>query len=155
VRCKASETEIGTTTAKLNDAVLGGSANGCFIFPEFQNGYDAMFALGQVLEHLTYQGRSMHEAVADLPPLVYQVDSVHCPWERKGRVMRLLVEKHHDRPMELLDGVKIQTRPEHWILVLPDAVEPLVHVYADGLDLQHTASDLSEYTQLVRYLQNV
>ncbi|PWT95645.1 MAG: mannose-1-phosphate guanylyltransferase [Candidatus Melainabacteria bacterium] len=155
VRCKASETEIGTTTAKLDDAVLGGSANGCFIFPEFQNGYDAMFALGQVLEHLTFQGRTLHEAVIELPPLVYQVDSVHCPWERKGRVMRLLVEKHHDRPMELLDGVKIQTRPEHWILVLPDAVEPLVHIYADGLDLQHTSSDLNEYSQLVRYLQNV
>lgn len=154
VRCKASETEIGSTTAKLEAAVLGGSANGCFIFPEFQNGYDAMFAVGQVLEHLTYQGRSLHEAVTQLPPLYYQVDSVHCPWERKGRVMRLLVEKHQDRPMELLDGVKIQTRPDHWILVLPDAVEPLVHVYADGADLQHTSADLNEYTQLVRYLQH-
>lgn len=153
MRCKASETEIGTTTAKLEGAVLGGSANGCFIFPEFQNGYDAMFAVGQLLEHLTYQGRTLHQAVADLPPLFYQVDSVHCPWERKGRVMRLLVEKHHDRPMELLDGVKIQTRPDHWILVLPDAVEPLVHVYADGSDLQQTSADLNEYTQLVRYLQ--
>lgn len=154
VRCKASETEIGGSTAQLDEAVLGGSANGCFIFPEFQNGYDAMFAIGQVLEHLTYQGRTLHEAVSDLPPLIYQVDSVHCPWERKGRVMRLLVEKHHDRPMELLDGIKIQTRPEHWILVLPDAVEPLVHVYADGLDLENTSADLNEYTQLVRYLQH-
>jgi mannose-1-phosphate guanylyltransferase/phosphomannomutase len=154
VRCKASETEIGSTTAKLEGAVLGGSANGCFIFPEFQYGYDAMFAVGQVLEHLTYQGRSLHQAVAELPQLIYQVDSVHCPWERKGRVMRLMVEKHQDRPMELLDGVKIQTRPDHWILVLPDATEPLVHVYADGLDLQNTSADLNEYTQMVRYLQN-
>ena len=55
--------------------------------------------------------------------------------------------------MELLDGVKIQTRKDHWILVLPDAVDPYVHVYADGSDLQQTAADLSEYTQLVRYLQ--
>jgi mannose-1-phosphate guanylyltransferase/phosphomannomutase len=153
VRCKASETEIGSTTARIEDAVLGGSANGCFIFPEFQNGYDAMFAVGQVLEHLTYQGRTLHQAVSDLPPLYYQVDSVHCPWERKGRVMRLLVEKHHDKPMELLDGVKIQTRADHWILILPDAVEPLVHVYADGSDLQQTSADLNEYTQMVRYLQ--
>jgi mannose-1-phosphate guanylyltransferase/phosphomannomutase len=154
IRCKASDADIGTTTAKIPEAVLGGSANGCFIFPEFQNGYDAMFAIGQVLEHLTYQGRTLRQAVAELPPLVYQVDSVHCPWERKGRVMRLLVEKHQDKPMELLDGVKIQTRPDHWILVLPDAVEPLVHVYADGVDLQQTSQDLNEYTQLVRYFQH-
>lgn len=154
VRCKASETEIGSTTARLPDAVLGGSANGCFIFPEFQNGYDAMFTIGQVLEHLTYQGRSLTQAVSELPPLVYQVDSVHCPWERKGRVMRLLVEKNQDKPMELLDGVKIQTRNEHWILVLPDAVEPLVHVYADGTDLQQTSRDLNEFTEMVRYFQH-
>ncbi len=153
VRCKASETEIGNTTSHLAEAVLGGSANGCFIFPEFQNGYDAMFATGQVLEHLTFQGRSLRQAVSELPPLVYQVDSVHCPWERKGRVMRMLVEKHHDRPMELMDGVKISTRPNHWVLVLPDPVEPLIHVYADGLDIQQTAADLAEYSQLVRYLQ--
>lgn len=154
IRCKASETEIGSTTARLPDAVLGGSANGCFIFPEFQNGYDAMFTIGQVLEHLTYQGRTLHQAVSELPPLVYQVDSVHCPWERKGRVMRLLVEKNQDKPMELLDGVKIQTRNEHWILVLPDAVEPLVHVYADGTDLQQTSRDLNEFTEMVRYFQH-
>ncbi len=153
VRCKASETEIGNTTSKTKDAALGGSSSGCFIFPEFQNGYDALFSVGQVLEHLTYQGRSLSEAVKSLPPLIYQVDSVHCPWERKGQVMRLLVEKHQDKQVELLDGVKIQTRPNHWILVLPDAVEPLVHIYADGCDLQKTSADLNEYTDLVRYLQ--
>lgn len=153
VRCKASETEIGTACAKEENVALAGSGTGCFIFPEFQNGYDGMFALGQVLEHLTYQGRTLSQAVQDLPPLVYQVDTVHCPWERKGQVMRLLVEKHHDKPVELLDGVKIETRPEHWILVLPDAVEPVVHLYADGSDLQKTSADLSEYSQLVKYFQ--
>jgi len=65
----------------------------------------------------------------------------------------MLVEKHQDRPVVLMDGIKIQTRPDHWILVLPDAVEPLVHIYADGVDLQQTSADLNEYTQLVRYLQ--
>ncbi len=153
VRSKSSETEIGTTTAKTSDVALGGSSSGCFIFPEFQNGYDALFAAGQVLEHLTYQGRTVSQAVQALPPLFYQVDTVHCPWERKGQVMRLLVEKHQDKSVELLDGVKIQTREDHWILVLPDAVEPLVHVYADGSDLKKTSADLSEFTELVRYLQ--
>ncbi|MBX9572561.1 MAG: NTP transferase domain-containing protein [Candidatus Obscuribacterales bacterium] len=154
IRCKASETEIGSTTSKTPGVSIGGSANGCFIFPDFQNGYDAMYTVGQILEHLTYQGRSLHQAVSELPPLVYQVDSVHCPWERKGRVMRLLVEKNQNKPMELLDGVKIQTRPDHWILVLPDAVEPLVHVYADGTDLQQTSRDLSEFSEMVRYFQH-
>lgn len=153
VRSKASDTEIGNTVASAENIALGGSSAGCFIFPEFSNGYDAMFTVGQVLEHLTYQGRTVSEAIRSLPPLIYQVDSVHCPWERKGQVMRLLVEKHSDKTVELLDGVKIQTRPNHWILVLPDAVDPVVHVYADGSDLQKTSADLTEYTELVRYLQ--
>ena len=112
-----------------------------------------MFATGQVLEHLTYQGRTLSEVVKGLPPLVYQVDTVHCPWERKGQVMRLLVEKHQGQEVELLDGVKIATRPDHWILVLPDAVDPVVHLYADGADLQKTSADLSEYSQLVKHFQ--
>jgi mannose-1-phosphate guanylyltransferase/phosphomannomutase len=153
IRCKGSETELGSTTAKVSNAVLGGNAEGCFIFPEFQNGYDGMFTTGQVLEHLTYQGRSISQAVSELPQIFYQVDSIHCPWEKKGRVMRLMVEKHQDKTLDLLDGVKVQTDDHQWVLVLPDPVEPLVHVYADGTDLQSTASDLNEYTQLVRIFQ--
>ncbi len=153
VRCKASDADIGHCTSKSSNVALGGSANGCFIFPEFQNGYDAMFAVGQVIEHLTYQGRTLGEAVKDLPPLYYQVGSVHCPWERKGQVMRLLVEKHQEKPIDLVDGVKIKTGPDHWILILPDAVEPVMHVFADGSDLSKTSADLSEYTQMVKYLQ--
>ncbi len=153
VRCKASDTAIGSTTAGLAEAVLGGSANGCFIFPEFQNGYDAMFTTGQVVEHLTYQGRTLSQAVSELPPLYYQVDSVPCPWERKGQVMRLMMEKHQSNTIELTDGVKVYTNSNQWVLILPDAVEPLVHVFADGTDLDHTAKDLNEFTELVRYLQ--
>ncbi len=154
VRCKASETEIGSTTASTQNVVFGGSANGCFIFPEFQNGYDAMITTGQVIEHLIYQDRSLNEAIATLPPIIYQVEAVHCPWEKKGRIMRLMVEKHQDKQMELLDGVKIQTRQNDWVLILPDAIEPVVHVYADGTDIRKTSADLSEFAQLVKYYQN-
>ncbi len=113
-----------------------------------------MITVGQVIEHLIYQGRTLSDVVASLPPIIYQVEAVHCPWEKKGRIMRLMVEKHQDKQMELLDGVKIQTRNNDWVLILPDAVEPIVHVYADGTDIRKTAADLSEFAQLVKYYQN-
>ena len=70
--------------------------------------------------------------------------------ETRHRWLTAIKDKALDSIREL---VVLQTRADHWILVLPDAVEPLVHVYADGTDLQQTSADLNESTQLVRYLQ--
>ncbi len=155
VRCKASETEIGSTTAKLEGAVLGGSANGCFIFPEFQNGYDAMFTVGQVLEHLTFQGSHFERscsglAAAYLPsrfgPLPVGAqrsrDAIACG-KASGQTHGIARWREKSKP---------DRSTGFWFCRMP--VEPLVRVYADGLDLQQTSTDLNESTQLVRYLQN-
>ena len=49
--------------------------------------------------------------------------------------MRYLVETHPAQNLELIDGVKIcQPYDDSWLLVLPDASEPLVHLYANSND---------------------
>ncbi len=84
VRCKASETEIGSTTCQVEGRRTWWQRQRMFHLPEFQNGYDGMFAVGQVLEHLTYQGRSLHEAVSELPQLIYQ--STRCTAHGSAKV---------------------------------------------------------------------
>lgn len=48
--------------------------------------------------------------------------------------MRHLVETHPIEQIELIDGVKIKHPQlfDHWILVLPDADEPLFHLMGNG-----------------------
>jgi len=76
--------------------------------------------------------------------------TVRCPWTAKGALMRQLVETHPAQQLELIDGVKI-FNPQHdsWILVLPDAGEPLVHLYADSVDRGWVDETLREYRAAV------
>ena len=58
-------------------------------------------------------------------------ETVPTPWERKGAVMREMVERAKGRDIVLVDGVKI-LHPDGWALVLPDPEEPIVHVWAEA-----------------------
>lgn len=64
--------------------------------------------------------------------------------------MRHLVETHPADQLELVDGVKIlDPKVDGWILVLPDAGEPLVHIYANSEDRDWVDEKLNDYRQKV------
>jgi mannose-1-phosphate guanylyltransferase/phosphomannomutase len=48
--------------------------------------------------------------------------------------MRHLVESYSSKRVELIDGVKVFYSDRDWILVLPDASDPLVRIFANGFD---------------------
>jgi mannose-1-phosphate guanylyltransferase/phosphomannomutase len=56
---------------------------------------------------------------------------MQCPWALKGTVMRVLNERLADRDVDLTDGIKLFDE-RGWVQVLPDADEPLIHIYAEG-----------------------
>ncbi len=58
-------------------------------------------------------------------------DTVPTPWERKGTVMRGVMERAKDQPTVLVDGVKI-VYPDGWALVLPDPELAITHIWAEG-----------------------
>jgi mannose-1-phosphate guanylyltransferase / phosphomannomutase len=77
--------------------------------------------------------------------------TVRCPWRVKGTLMRHLVEKTPPENLELIDGVKIYNRQhDGWVLVLPDAGEPLVHIMANSSDRGWVEETLREYRLLVQ-----
>ena len=53
------------------------------------------------------------------------------PWEKKGLVMRMVMEWAKDRDVLLVDGVKV-LHDDGWALVFPDPEEPLTHVWAEA-----------------------
>ena len=65
--------------------------------------------------------------------------------------MRHLVETHPAQNLELIDGVKIcQPYDDSWLLVLPDASEPLVHLYANSNDRDWVDEILRNYRARVQ-----
>jgi len=115
--------------AKEHQVTWASDDAGGFIFPRLHIGFDAAFALAALLSWLNRTGESVGELVDALPAFTVLHDTVACGWEAKGGVMRRLAEAHEGA--DLTDGIKI-SNGDDWVLALPDAMEPLFHVYAEG-----------------------
>jgi len=62
-----------------------------------------------------------------------------------------MVEIHPAENLELIDGVKIiNAQNDNWVLILPDAGEPLVHIFANSEDRDWVDDSLKEYRQRVQ-----
>jgi mannose-1-phosphate guanylyltransferase / phosphomannomutase len=138
-RTPASLTEL-TRAAAEEGVVFAGAPGGGFIFPSFLPAYDAIASLCRLLELLAGVGEPLSKLVAELPRPTLIHRQLQCPWALKGTVMRVLNERFADANVDLRDGIKIFDE-RGWVQVLPDADEPVVHLYAEG-DTTHDSEDL-------------
>jgi mannose-1-phosphate guanylyltransferase/phosphomannomutase len=121
------------------------------IFPEFQPAFDALYAIVKVLEMLASEGRKLHELNDLLPTWFFRHRAIPCPWERKGEVMRTIADGYSDRDVELFDGVRVSSNGV-WFLVLPDASDPTVNVYAEGHSNEEADRIIGEVSERIEML---
>jgi mannose-1-phosphate guanylyltransferase/phosphomannomutase len=140
-----------TRAATDDGVVLAAAPTGGFVFPDVVSGYDAVTTLCKVLELLASQERPVSELVAELPRPTLVHRALPCPWGRKGLVMRLVNEHLSSRRLDLMDGVKAWDE-RGWVQVLPDPDEPLVHVYAEGVNEELT---MELATEVAAFVENV
>jgi len=137
----ASETGVG----------FAASLDGGYILPGFLPAFDAAASLVKLLELLARTGRRLSEVVDGLPTPHVVVESVVTPWEQKGAVMRGLVELTKDRPLELVDGVKV-LHDDAWALALPDPEEPVTRVWAEAATDGDARRLAQEYVRRIRQM---
>lgn len=146
IRTKANPTALMEASQDNPNVVLGGSGEMGFIFPHLHPGFDAMFSIAKLIEMLTIQERSLAQVRTELPRVYHKSYTLRCPWKVKGALMRYLVETHTTEELELIDGVKvINPRNDNWVLILPDAGEPLVHIFANSDDRDWVDRALKDY----------
>ncbi|MHB1509219.1 MAG: sugar phosphate nucleotidyltransferase [Acidimicrobiales bacterium] len=108
---------------------FGGNTEGGFIFPDFLPSLDAVAALVNLLALLARSGRALSGVLDELAlPSIARID-VPTPFEQKGLVMRLLLERSPSERV-LIDGVKL-IDDSGWTLVLPDPEAPVTVVKAE------------------------
>src|SRR6266487_1210677 len=140
------------SAAGRDGVVLVGDGQGGFIFPILHPVFDGMLAIAKLLELLaTFQMR-LSEVVDDLPTYYLSSTQVTCPWEHKGKVMRILSEQYRERRSKPIDGIKIDLGKE-WVLVLPDADRPLFHVVAESVSNEQAQALAEKYARVVSGLQ--
>ncbi len=111
--------------------VFAGDDFGGFIFPALQPAFDGMLAIVKILEMLALGDLTIHEAIRLVPQRMMARDQVPCPWERKGTVMRTLIEATKGEDVELVDGVKLRKGAD-WVLLYPDPDKPTFHILAEA-----------------------
>lgn len=111
---------------------FAGSDDGGFALPGHLPAYDGAALFVKLLELLALEDRKLSDVVDALPEVHIVQQDVLTPWEHKGLVMRSLVERS-ERDLVLVDGVKV-LHDNGWVLVTPDPVEPVTHVWAEADD---------------------
>ena len=140
------------SAAGRDGIVLVGDGQGGFIFPVLHPVFDGMLAIAKLLELLATFEMRLSEVVDDLPAYYMSSTQVMCPWEHKGKVMRILSEQYKERRSRPIDGIKIDLGKE-WVLVLPDADRPLFHVFAESVSNDQAQALAEKYARVVSGLQ--
>ncbi|MCZ8523829.1 MULTISPECIES: sugar phosphate nucleotidyltransferase [Paenibacillus] len=106
--------------------------------------YDALFAAGLIVCNMHRSGVPLHGLLSLIPSFHLQRETVGCPWDRKGHVMRRMMERTQGQQVDLIDGIKFY-HDGGSVLLLPDADEPLFSVVAQGEHAQHVSELLEHY----------
>ena len=138
---KKSDLEIIRTPASLSELTKAAAADGVI----FAGAVGGRIRLSQLPARLRRDGQPLQPARAPGAgrgaALISGRETFRCRpsstgscrarGRRRGLVMRVLTERLKDRKVDLLDGIKVTDR-RGWAQVLPDADEPLIHIYAEG-----------------------
>jgi mannose-1-phosphate guanylyltransferase/phosphomannomutase len=136
-------------TAAARSVVFAGTPDGGCVWPEFLPAFDAAVTLVKLLDLLATVDRPLSRVVENLPSTHVAHETVVTPWERKGTVMREIVERAGARETELIDGVKVFDG-DQWALVLPDPDEALTHVWAEAGSDVEARRVAQEYVERIR-----
>lgn len=147
---KASGSALMEACNSANVA-FGGDDNGGFILPQFLPAFDASAALLKMVELLADAQVTLADVVAEVPRSHVVHETVVTPSDRKGMVMRSLVEQTESRDVELIDGVKV-FHGDDWVLALPDISEPITHLWAEADSEAASQRLLTEYARRIRQL---
>jgi mannose-1-phosphate guanylyltransferase/phosphomannomutase len=145
VRTRVSEASLMAEAAQPG-TIFAGMLGGRYVFPTFVSSPDALFAFGKVLELMAHSGKSLSELQAEMPQVHLQHAEVPCPWHLKGSVMRFMIEEVKGERVSLVDGIKITVGDGDWVQILPDADDPVFHVYAESGDPEGAARLVETYT---------
>ncbi len=128
-----SSAEAQMSFAAREKPLMVADGLGGFIFPAFHPWFDGLFALVRLLEMLALGGHPLSTIVDEIPGAHIARLKVDCPWDAKGRVMRLLAQEPAPDRTRQIDGVK-HVYGNEWVLVLPDVDQPLFTVWAEAAD---------------------
>ena len=145
VRRTRSDDAALLAEATAPGVIFAATLGGGYVFPDFVASMDATFTLGKVLELVAADALPLSELAAGMPRVHKAHRAVPCPWHVKGAVMRRMVEVLKHERVSLVDGIMVSIGEARWVQILPDADDPLFHLYAEGESPEDAAALVETY----------
>jgi phosphomannomutase len=136
-----------------SEAVIGGEGNGGIILPELHLGRDAPLAIALTLQHLVETGRSMHDLYLSLPQYNMVKRKINIEGLDADTILQKIVDRHCDKDINLLDGVKIDTQIT-WVHMRKSNTEPIIRVIAEAPSLKEAEKIASQYINEIKSSYN-
>lgn len=119
----------------------------------FAMNFDTIAGLVKIIDFMADNNLKLSEIVDMIPNFHILKKEVKCPWSAKGKVIRAIIEENDSANIETTEGVKVLS-DKGWVLVLPDAEEPICKVISDGYSEEY-ANELTDiYVNKVKAISN-
>lgn len=152
VRSKNTMRGMMECAASRKISLLGESFGG-FIFPDFMPAFDAILSTCKLIEFFAKNRTHLADLAQKVPPVALRHQEIHCFSESKGRVIRKLIDQMKGQAKtELVDGVKFW-QGESWVLVLPDSLRPVMHLYAEADTTKNAQLLLQKFAERINALK--
>ncbi len=149
-------TPVGAThvIAKMKEvgAAYGFEANGGGISSEIFYGRDGATTLIKMLNLLKKNKKSLAQLYDSLPKYYLFRDKIDCPFAKYSQVLDAAREKYAARPINDLDGLKIDLGEDEWILFRGSGNAPEFRVFVQSPDEKRSQKLGREGIDLVRNL---
>ena len=125
--------------------------NQCDKYPYLEMIFDPMITFIRILEYLSLENKSL-SAVKDAIPKNNMISTaLHCSSDEKAAIMRNLTTSLQQKKIELIDGIRV-IEENSWILIMPDAINPTIHLFAEGKTPDARDRILEEYSMKIKKL---
>lgn len=115
---------------------------------------DSVAILSLTLELMASSNIPLSKIVGQFPLYYQKKKDIICPWNKKGKIMRNLIEDNPSKSIELIEGVKLNYG-DAWALVLPDSDEPLCRLYTEAVNFNEAERISLELAKRIEDLVSV
>jgi mannose-1-phosphate guanylyltransferase/phosphomannomutase len=103
----------------------------------------------RLLEYLAIRKMPVSEVINYLPKYHLAKEVVDCPWEAKGAVMRMLLNRNLHRQIEKIDGLKIHLGEGEWVHLSPNPEKPRFELVAEAGDDERAHQIVCEHRDMI------
>jgi mannose-1-phosphate guanylyltransferase/phosphomannomutase len=125
------------------------TVDGNFAFTAFALHRDATYSSLKIMELLLKHEIMLSEIVSKIDMFYYHSMQVPCTQALKGKMMRKFLEDAKGNHSNTVDGVKIWTDSNDWILMIPDQYSDNLNLYIQAMDKKRGNAICDEYQEKI------